>query len=235
MIQSALHRLGYHIGKHDLIRSHWLRLAKALESYGSTTVFDIGANCGQFAMSLRDYGFSGKIVSFEPLPEAHRQLTAAASADESWIVPPAVALGDSEGHLNIHVSANSVASSALHLTTEAQQLCPDFSSDSSIVVPCATLDSLADHYLDSEDVLFIKLDVQGYEPRIIAGATKTLSRAVGIQVELSLVPFYEGQPTYGQMLDCLRSRGFSLWGVDPVFADPRTGRLLEVDGLFFRD
>jgi hypothetical protein len=49
------------------------------------------------------------------------------------------------------------------------------------------------------------------------------------------VPLYDGQPLYRQVLDWLAQRGFQLWGLIPGFVEPTSGRLLQCDGLLFRD
>jgi len=45
-----------------------------MRDYRIDTVFDIDANVGQYAKLVRKYGFTGRILSFEPLSEAHENL-----------------------------------------------------------------------------------------------------------------------------------------------------------------
>jgi hypothetical protein len=75
----------------------------------------------------------------------------------------------------------------------------------------------------------------GYEAAVLAGAQGLLARIAGIQVELSTVPLYEGQQLYGELLERLRGSGFELWGIAPGFFHPGHGRLLQFDGVFFRE
>jgi len=56
-----------------------------------------------------------------------------------------------------------------------------------------------------------------------------------VQLELSLVPLYAGQKLMPEMIEHMRSLGFDLWGMDSTFAEPVTGRMLQVDAVFFRD
>lgn len=60
-----------------------------------------------------------------------------------------------------------------------------------------------------------------------------LPRIAGIQLQLSLVPFYDGQRLYASLLERMRASGYELWGLSPGFFDARTGRLLQFDGVFF--
>ena len=69
---------------------------------------------------------------------------------------------------------------------------------------------------------------------VLEGAQALLSRASGIQLELSLTPLYDGQVLFVEMIQWLRARGFELWNVIPGFVDPTTARMLQFDGVFFR-
>ena len=82
---------------------------------------------------------------------------------------------------------------------------------------------------------FLKVDVQGYEMAVLDGAAGLLRDGViiGLQLELSLVPLYEGAMTYREGLDWADSLGMTLMGLDPVFADPDSGQLLQADVVFF--
>ena len=82
---------------------------------------------------------------------------------------------------------------------------------------------------------FIKIDTQGYEMEVLKGAESTLRLASGIKVEVSIAPLYEGQPDYLSLIEFIRSAGFSLWSIEPGFSDPKTGRLLQFDAVFFRE
>src|SRR5439155_10810610 len=77
-----------------------------------TLVFDVGANVGQFGKLLRNSGYGGRIVSFEPVNSAYAQLSSAAAHDPNWTTIPA-ALGTSKGEATINVNRNSDMSSLL--------------------------------------------------------------------------------------------------------------------------
>jgi hypothetical protein len=82
--------------------------------------------------------------------------------------------------------------------------------------------------------LFLKIDVQGFEPQVLEGAARLLDRTQGVQLELSLAPLYEGQTLFLPLVDWLAKKGFELWALIPGFIDNKTGRMLQVDGIFFR-
>lgn len=80
----------------------------------------------------------------------------------------------------------------------------------------------------------LKLDTQGFESRILAGATESLPRFSLIQMEMSLVTLYEGEILFLDMCSAMHSRGFELLALDPGFHDVASGRILQVDGLFVK-
>ncbi len=55
-----------------------------------------------------------------------------------------------------------------------------------------------------------------------------------MQIELSLVPLYESQLLFLDMLDYITNLGFELWDISPGFRDRQSGKLLQFDVIFFR-
>lgn len=210
------------------------RLAAMLAAHDVDLVLDIGANTGQFASQIRAAGYAGRIVSFEPLREAHSKLLKNSAADKSWQVPPPVAIGDRQGEVDLHVAGNSVSSSVLPMLQSHAKAAPASSYIALERVRVNLLDSEAWPHLAEGSNVFLKIDTQGYEDRVLRGATEILSRAVGIQLELSLVPLYEGQKLFGELLNSLQQMGFSIWAIRPGFCDAATGRMLQVDAVLFR-
>jgi hypothetical protein len=51
---------------------------------------------------------------------------------------------------------------------------------------------------------------------------------------MSLIPLYDGAPLWTDIVAWAKEHGFSLMSLEPGFAHPVTGRLLQVDGVFFR-
>jgi len=98
-----------------------------------------------------------------------------------------------------------------------------------------TLDSIADKFIVDNNITFLKIDTQGFEEKVLKGAETTLKRVKGVQLELSLVKLFEGQKLYLELIEMMKSFGFDLYSVEPAFTDKRTGRLLQVNGLFFRE
>jgi len=234
-IRKSANAMGLDIKRHRPIVSAIDRLATMLRVNGVDIVFDIGANTGQFARSLRDAGYPGRIVSFEPLSAAHSALLRASDNDPDWQIAPRVAIGSSEGEVQFNIAANSVSSSILGMLESHIRAAPQSVFVGTERVPLSTLDKAAIGHLDSQSKPFIKIDTQGYESNVLDGAKDILARAAGIHIELSFLPLYEGQELFGTLLSKLQAEGFSIWGIWPGFVDEGTGRMLQVDAVLFRD
>ncbi len=80
----------------------------------------------------------------------------------------------------------------------------------------------------------VKIDTQGFEWQVFDGAAETLRNAQGVICELSLVPLYEGQRLWRDIIDRLEGEGFTLWALLRGFTDSRNGRSMQVDAVFLR-
>lgn len=234
MVQRMLRRLGYDLHRHIPALSADAQRSAILGNQGVNLVLDVGANAGQFGLSLRASGYAGRIVSFEPLESARRILVAASAADERWEVADRAAIGHEEGELDLHVSANSVSSSALEMLDMHLRSAPGSRYVGVERVALRRLDALAAPYMRPDAAVFLKIDTQGFEDRVLDGAAGILPKVTAIQLELSLVPLYVGQKLLPEMLERLRVLGFSPWAFWPAFVEPESGRTLQVDATFVR-
>ncbi len=236
--KSFLRRLirffGFDLRRYIPASSESARLMRMLSAHRVNLVLDVGANTGQFGCFLRDAGYRGRIVSFEPLGTAWEELSKISRKDPRWEVAPRAAIGSEEGEIEINVAGNEESSSILKMLDSHVNTAPESFYTGKERVSLRRLDSIAPPYFQSNSVVFLKVDVQGYEDRVLQGAAGLLDRLVGIEVELSLVRLYEGQRLFDELLGEIRGKGFDLWSVRPVFTDRENGRLLQVDATFFR-
>jgi FkbM family methyltransferase len=229
-VRTALHRVGL-----DLVRDPFrYRFMYVLGRRSITEVLDVGANAGQFGGDLRACGYTGRIVSVEPLGGAYDRLVERVRTDARWETERA-AVSRTSGTLTMNVSANSVSSSALPILDRHTVAAPASGYVASEEVPATTVDDLvARHQIDPASAL-LKVDVQGYEMPVFEGAATTLSQFAMVRTELSLVPLYEGQALLPEVVEHLRRNGLALWSVEPGFTEPGTRRMLQVDGVFVRE
>jgi FkbM family methyltransferase len=233
-IKRFFRHLGIAVRRYQPSSSEDAQRMVMLAAHGVNLVFDVGANTGQFGRDMRYAGYKGRIVSFEPLSTVRKQLLVASRNDPLWKIAPQAAIGNEDGEIVIHVAGNSVSSSVLNMLDAHSSAEPESAYVSNEKVPLRRLDTIAIDYLQPDAVLFIKIDTQGYEDRVLQGASKLLEKAVGVQLELSFVPLYDGQRLYEEMVDQLRALGFEMWAMWPAFVDPRSGRILQADATFFR-
>jgi FkbM family methyltransferase len=229
-LERGLAKMGLKVGRFPDSLGPGYHLSRLLDIHGVDCVLDVGANEGQFAAMLRGSGFRGPIISFEPLAEAYRTLQTRAATDPFWATRQ-LALGDEPGTRGLNVTTASTLSSFLKPRgwwREEWAGAQIRRTDEIEVVP---LDNLASEMPYRR--MFLKVDTQGYDLRVLAGASGVLDRIVGIQVELSCVALYEGAPDYLEMFRAVRDLGFTPSAIFPVLADERL-RAIELDGVFVR-
>ncbi len=234
-LRPTLRKLGVDVVAYDPSASALARRMRLLQGHGIDLVFDVGANAGQYAAALREAGFEGAIVSFEPLAEPFARLQQRAAGDRLWKCAN-VAVSDRSGTARFHVDgADGQCSSFLDMLPALEQaLEPQHRHQSVREVETVTLDDIVARFAEQTSALFVKMDVQGYEARIFAGGTRSLDRITGFQLELSLAPLYDGETPLPDMITLLREKGFSLESIETGKVDARTGRLLQADCIFFR-
>ena len=225
---------GIDVRLYDPSSTEFGRLVAALLFFKIDIVIDVGANKGQFGENLREAGYKDTILSFEPLKEAHNKLIKVSDGDDNWIVHPRCALGDSVGEIELNISANSVSSSVLPMLHSHAKAAPHSGYVGKDKCPLTTLDMTVPAYIETSKSALLKIDTQGYEWQVLDGAKETLSKARGVLIEMSLIELYESQKLWLEIKERLEANGFTLWALQPAFIDPKNGRTLQLDGLFFR-
>lgn len=227
-------RMGWEVRRNAYPNSEEILLGRFLKTARPETIFDIGANVGQYATLLRKCGYAGRIVSFEALPGAHAELTKAAAQDANWTIAPCLALGRAPGEAEIHVAGNLLSSSLLPMEEAHMRAAPESRYVGVQKVRVARLDELAPTLIPGKGRLFLKIDTQGYEEEVLMGAGAVMEDVCAMQLELSVTQLYKGAPTLQRMLALCEQFGFGLYGLMPGFYEESSGRLLQMDGLFLR-
>lgn len=230
LLLRQLHRRGF-----DITRAPFgAQLQTIVATQAIEAVLDVGANVGQYGEQLRQQGFAGRIVSCEPQTAAFEALEKRAGADPKWEAVHA-AVGAEESELTINVSANSYSSSLLEVSERHLAVAPASRTIATERVPVTTVDTLIDQKGLRPDRTMLKVDTQGYEHLVLDGAKVALLQIPVVQLEMSMVELYQGQQLFHELLDRMRDAAFTLYAIDPAYADPKTGQMLWADGVFVRD
>jgi FkbM family methyltransferase len=228
-IRRLARRLGYEVRQYTPLRSFTAARERLLD--GIDVVLDVGANAGQYGEGLRELGFRGRLVSLEPVAEAFAELERRAGDDGAWDAVR-VAASDFDGEITLNITDDSRSSSVLARNERFSDKA-GWAPKESRRVAARRLDGLLGELLRPDERAYLKLDVQGYERHVLDGAGTALARFEAIELELSVTPLYENQPSLTEMLPLLAERGFRPVCLEPILLDDE-GLLMELDGLFAR-
>jgi FkbM family methyltransferase len=219
-LRSFVRKKGYDVVKHK-------ELPVWLAHHKIDVVLDIGANDGRYATEIREAGWDGRIISFEPQPAVFERLKNHMGSDSEWRGYQ-MGLGSADTTLTMNAYGLDVLSSFLDMKENDQTL-------ERIEVPVKRPDSILDEVLSGYSRPFVKIDTQGFEMEIMRGFGSRLKEVIGWQVELSVKSCYENQPTIEEVISLMRANGFLLWRILPGLRDPATFQAYELDGIFFRE
>jgi FkbM family methyltransferase len=231
-VRRLANALGYDIVGYDGRSDRW-RMARLLERHRIAVLFDVGANCGTFGWDMRELGFRGRIVSFEPSSDAFAQLERMARADGNWQAVN-VGLGDRDEDRLLNVAANSQSSSFLPMLDVHRQAAPESRYEKEERTAVRRLDGIFDTYCRPGEAAFLKIDTQGFEKYVLEGARGKLGAVPLIQLECSLVPLYEGANSIEDMIGYMRKLGYDPVDTLPTFYHHDTGHLMQADVIFLR-
>jgi FkbM family methyltransferase len=226
-IKQLLHRFGYDI------RYHHPFYETVIEPLGIITILDIGANSGHYSKEMNARFPKAIIYAFEPLGDCFTELEALAKNIPN-IHPLHYALGDENAEQDIERSTFHPSSSLLSMTSLHTTLYPKSAGSTKERITIKRLDDIAPT-LSLTAPLLVKIDVQGYEDKVIDGGTETLKKAAAILVETSFFPLYEGQPLFTDIAEKLSRLGFSYYGSYHTHYSKKTGRAMYEDSVFISE
>lgn len=228
--RKILHRTGFTLRRDCPATHDGMALGAMLRRHNVDLVLDVGANRGQFAEEVLRCGYDGAIVSYEPLALPRSILLKKSAACARWKIAEPFCLEDASGEVDVQVAENEIASSILDATSTMRAYDDGFRYVRKERVPIHRLDDV----VPDCRAPFLKVDVQGFEEAVIRGATETLKKAVGLSIEVSFVPIYQGQMLHRDMMDWIEKMGFIPYRLAASFIDVTDGRWLQADVIFFR-
>lgn len=238
-IRKMLQKVGY-----DIVKYHQTYVAGHfdeenlqgeypwLKDFKFKTILDIGANEGQFADKMHSLFPETKIYSFEPIPEAFEQL------DKNFreikqIKGINLALGDTAGEITFNKNESSASSSFLEMTdTHVKGF--DFAVKT---VPIKVKVDTLDNVMSTENIdlpMLIKIDVQGFEDKVIKGGADTIKKAEMVICEVSFTELYKGQLLFDDTYEIFKNFGFIYAGSIEQLRSPDTNRILQADAIFIK-
>jgi len=202
-----------------------------LTEAGINTVLDIGANVGQFAKLIHKVLPTAMIYSFEPLGECYEELKKRMQKVDGFRAFN-TALGDANGDLEFHRNEFSPSSSALPMSDLHIRNYPFTAEEQLIKVRSVKLDDMIED-LKIVDNLLIKIDVQGFEHKVISGGRNTVRLATILIIETSFQSLYVGQPLFEDVYDLLRE-DFRYMGALEQSQSLTDGSVLYEDSIFVK-
>jgi len=199
------------------------------------TILDIGANKGQFLKNIIKVFPDTKIFAFEPVPNAYDRLKKWADKQNGQVKVDRLALGDRDSYLEMNLHKMFSASSSFLPTTElSKSKYPMTQKQEKILVSQKKLDDI---FLENEEDLvtdiLIKLDVQGYEDKVIQGGYETFKKARACIVEISLDKLYQGQANFKNIFALLSELGYEYKGNIDQISD-RDGHIIFLNAVFIK-
>lgn len=230
-IQKLFRRFGLEVRRNAPPARDDLRLLDFMKQQDVDIIFDAGANIGQFAQSMFGMGFDGEIISFEAIHREHAIICEKAKTNQNWTIAPQAALTDHDGETKFYINKDSATSSTLPASEMSEAIIPGSIAEDVTIVPAMRFDAIAPRYLKPGARPMLKIDVQGGEDKLLAGASGVLDQLVGIVVELSLTEMYEGQSLAFDVLLPLMDKGFELIDIGVAYRSPTSYRLHCIDAV----
>jgi FkbM family methyltransferase len=179
-----------------------------INSLNIELLLDVGSNDGAYGREIRDAGYKGLIVSFEPNPYAYKRLIYKIRNDTNWVAHQ-YALGESEGEALLNISQNDVLSSFKSFTNFGK--IHDGKIASKEVAKVLTIDKFLSEHTDYLlKNIYLKIDTQGYEMEVLRGALNSLNSIKAVQAEIALIHTYLDEIDWLEFLFWMRSIKFEV-------------------------
>jgi FkbM family methyltransferase len=232
-IKRTLRHFGYDLVRYPYRETYGEHIKELLVKLDIDLVLDVGAHHGEYALFLREIGYLGRIISFEPIAVNFDVLAQCCAHDPNWQAHN-LALGSEDADRSMNVMGNSFLNSFL-TPSEVTWL------DGNIVkridkVSVRRLDGLFDQMLNDTGThnVFLKMDTQGWDLEVLRGAGACISRIGAVQSEVPLKAIYKGMPSFLDVIaECTRL-GLEITGMFPVSRDTNNLAIVEFDCVMAR-
>jgi FkbM family methyltransferase len=189
--------------------------------YSPNVIFDIGAADGAWARLAMSFFPNARMVCFEPLSERIPAMKQLESEGKGKVRFLNVGVGDANVELEIGITEGLYDSSFAYSGSKSRK------------VSVRTLDTL----LHTEHLAlpsFVKIDVQGFEKRVIDGGPSVFDHAEMVLMECQFFPFCEDMRTLDQTIGYMSSKGFIPYEFVDLLRRPLDGAMGQCDILFIK-
>ena len=188
------------------------------------TIFDVGANKGDESRRYLKMFPQSKIHAFEPGKACYKDLNRL-TLQENRFSFYNIGLGDNDGYCKFNESMYTTISSCLPLEKD---------NDNVTVTEKITIRSLDSFCSEKQigHIDLIKIDVQGYDLRVLEGSSKMLNRGQikCVLVELPLKSYYKEQANFEEIFIFLKKNNYLMYGLYNLWHDDK--KIDHCDGLF---
>jgi len=232
IINHLLSPFGLRVSRRLLPRRKTLDLVNnLLEGRTEAYVIDVGAAVGNFTADVLRVVPNARVVCIEPIPKHQDGLKERFSSQSVRVIHSAV--GDKDGEIVFHEGMSPDISSVLPMGRHKLDF-PSVSAEAeNYIVPLRRLDTILSTEKDDKcPIVLLKIDVQGFELSVLEGAERTLTRCQYVLMEVSLLPLYEGQASFEEVVCFMFSHGFHMVDYVEGARSHVTGELLQMDFLY---
>jgi FkbM family methyltransferase len=196
----------------------------------SVIAYDIGASIGIASGCLAKIPQIAQVHAFEPIPGSFKRLSERMQPYHH-VTCHNVALGDVNQRQKMWVIDKARdASSFLNMgDLNKREFSGNFDSHVEYFPVVRLDDYVREHQLPPPDL--VKIDVQGFEDRVLRGGKEAIQQASYCILEMSFRPLYEGSPIFDNIYRQMRKLGFRLIGIEDILKGV-SGTHLQIDGVF---
>lgn len=233
IIKNVFKKLGLEIKRYNPQDDFNFLITRCIKKFQIDCFWDIGANIGQTGLSLREHGYKGNILSFEPQEEAYNKLLKTSFKDPNWRIYEKCGLGKN-GFKKINISQNSVSSSFLEMENLHLETNPE---SKFIKKEDVKIVSLYEAFIKEKRKFknnFLKIDTQGYEKEILESGENILNNFIGISCEISVQPLYKNEAKFLDIISYLNTKGYEIYSVHNSYYEINYGQTFSIDIVFIK-
>jgi FkbM family methyltransferase len=207
-----------------------LELLPSLSILEHGLALDVGAHIGLWTEDLLRVVPSARVIVVEPQDDL-RAIAEARFAGDDRVTVLGCALADREGSRPFHLMGAAVNGSLYEPNPDMNDLYrAGWELERTVNVQTRTVDAIT----NGRPVSLLKIDVQGAEHEVLAGATDTLNRTSAVMLEVEFLSHYAGDVTFPALHEWMADRGFRLTGISEPARSP-AGAMLCSDACYVHE